>query len=87
MGDISKSDDVKEIQKLSGLDLVAFSFGKHKGETKTSHRERKQLRYWLFQAGEPAVAHTGEFRELHVYYTTRTDNPQKKTQFTDCDSQ
>ena len=31
MGDISRFDDVKEIQKLSGLGLVASSSGKHKG--------------------------------------------------------
>ena len=56
MGDISRFDDVKEIQKLSGLGLVACSSGKHKGETKISHRG------------------------LHVYYTTRPDNPLKKMQ-------
>jgi hypothetical protein len=80
MGDISRFDDVKEIQKLSGLGLVACSSGKHKGETKISHRGRKRLRYWLFQAAKSVVAHAEEFKELHVYYTTRTDNPLKKMQ-------
>lgn len=80
MGDISRFDDVKEIQKLSGLGLVACSSGKHKGETKISHRGRKRLRYWLFQAAKSVVAHAGEFKELHIYYTTRTDNPLKKMQ-------
>ena len=80
MGDISRFDDVKEIQKLSGLGLVACSSGKHKGETKISHRGRKRLRYWLFQAAKSAVAHAEEFKELHVYYTTRPDNPLKKIQ-------
>ena len=80
MGDISRFDDVKEIQKLSGLCLVACSSGKHKGETKISHRGRKRLRYWLFQAAKSAVAHAEEFKELHVYYTTRADNPLKKMQ-------
>ena len=80
MGDISRFDDVKEIQKLSGLGLVACSSGKHKGETKISHRGRKRLRYWLFQAAKSAVAHAEEFKELHIYYTTRTDNPLKKMQ-------
>lgn len=63
MGDISRFDDVKEIQKLSGLRLVASSSGKHKGETKISHRGRKRLRYWLFQAAKSAVAHAEEFKE------------------------
>lgn len=80
MGDIVRFDDVKEIQKLSGLGLVACSSGKHKGETKISHRGRKRLRYWLFQGAKSAVAHAEEFKELHVYYTTRTDNPLKKMQ-------
>ena len=80
MGYISRFDDVKEIQKLSGLGLVACSSGKHKGETKISHRGRKRLRYWLFQAAKSAVAHAKEFKELHVYYTPRKVNPLKKMQ-------
>ncbi|WP_054743937.1 transposase [Cellulosilyticum ruminicola] len=80
MGDISRFDDVKEIQKLSGLGLVACSSGKHKGQTKSSHRGRKRLRYWLFQGAKSTVAHSEEFKELHDYYTTRSDNPLKKMQ-------
>lgn len=80
IGDISRFDDVKEIQKLSGLGLVACSSGKHKGETKISHRGRKRLRYWLFQGAKSAVVHSEEFKELHVYYTTRPGNPLKKMQ-------
>ena len=80
MGDVSRFDDVKEIQKLSGLGLVACSSGKHKGETKISHRGRKRLRYWLFQAARLSVSHSEEFKTLHVYYTMRPDNPLKKMQ-------
>lgn len=80
MGDISRFDDVREIQKLSGLGLAACSSGKHKGKTKISHRGRKRLRYWLFQAAKSAAAHAEEFKELHTYYTTRAENPLKKMQ-------
>ena len=80
MGDISRFDDVKEIQKLSGMGLVACSSGKHKEQTKISQRGRKRLRYWLFQAAKSAVSHAEEFKELHVYYTTRDNNPLKKMQ-------
>ena len=80
MGDILRFDDTKEIQKLSGLGLVACSSGKHKGETRISYRGRKRLRYWLFQAAKSAVAHADEFKTLHLYYTTRPDNPLKKMQ-------
>lgn len=80
IGDMSRFDDAKEIQKLAGLGLVACSSGKHKGETKISHRGRKRLRYWLYQAAMSAVAHSDEFKELHKYYTTRDENPLQKMQ-------
>lgn len=62
------------------MGLVACSSGKHKGETKISHRGCKRLRYWLFQAAKSAVSHSVEFKTLHMYYTTREDNPLKKMQ-------
>ena len=80
MGDISRFDDVKEIQKLSGMGLVACSSGKHKGQSKISRRGRKRLRYWLFQAAKSAVSHAEEFKILHAYYTGRSSNPLKKMQ-------
>ncbi len=80
MGDIRRFDDVKELQKLSGLSLVACSSGQHKGETKISHRGRKRLRSWLYMAAGCAVASSEEFAKLHEYYTTRPDNPLKKKQ-------
>ena len=80
MGDVDRFDDAKELQKLCGLGLVACSSGKHKGQTKISHRGRKRLRYWLYQGAMSVVAHNEEFRQLHEYYTTRPDNPLKKMQ-------
>lgn len=80
MGNVDRFDDAKEIQKLSGMSLVACSSGKHKGQTKISHRGRKRLRYWLFQAAKSVVAHADEWKQLHVYYTTRNNNPLKKMQ-------
>ena len=80
MGDIERFDDAKEIQKLSGLGLVACSSGKHKGQTKISHRGRKRLRYWLYQGAMSVVAHNEAFRQLHEYYTIRQNNPLKKMQ-------
>lgn len=80
MGDIDRFDNVKEIQKLSGMGLVTCSSGKHKGKTRISHRGRKRLRYWLFQGAKSAVAHADEFKMLHTYYTTREKNPLKKMQ-------
>ena len=80
MGDIDRFDTAKEIQKLSGLSLVACSSGKRKGQTKISHRGRKRLRYWLFQGAMSVVSHNESFRQIHEYYMTRTENPLKKMQ-------
>lgn len=80
IGDVSRFDDVKEIHKLSGMSLVANSSGKHNRETRISHRGRKRLGYWLFQAAKSAVSHAWEFKKLHEYYTIQTDNPLKKMQ-------
>ena len=80
MGDISQFDDAKELQKLSGLGLVSCSSGKHKGETRISHRGRKRLRYWLFQAARSAVAHGEEYKWIHAHYTTRAGNALQKMQ-------
>ncbi|EGD50263.1 transposase [Thermoanaerobacter ethanolicus JW 200] len=69
----------KQIQKLGGLNLVENSSGKHKGETTISKRGRKRLRRVLFNAVMALVAKNEEFRELHKYYTTRAQNPLKRS--------
>ena len=80
VGDISRFNNPKELQKLAGLALVENSSGKHKGETTISRRGRKRLRYLLFEVAMSLVAKNKEFGELHHYYTTRKLNPLKKMQ-------
>ena len=80
VGDISRFNNPKELQKLAGLALVENSSGKHKGKTTISRRGRKRLRYLLFEVAMSLVAKNPEFRELHNYYTTRRLNPLKKMQ-------
>jgi transposase len=80
VGDISRFEHPKQIQKLAGLSLKAISSGKHKGKTTISKRGRKRLRSLLFQGIMPLVANNKEFQELHKYYTTRAQNPLKKKQ-------
>ena len=64
VGDISRFNNPKELQKLAGLALVENSFGKHKGETTISRRGRKRLRYLLFEITMSLVAKNPELREL-----------------------
>ncbi len=80
VGDISRFNNPKELQKLAGLAIIENSSGKHKGETTISRRGRKRLRYLLFEVAMSLVAKNPEFAEMHCYYTTRKVNPLKKMQ-------
>ncbi|MDA8441992.1 MAG: IS110 family transposase [Peptococcaceae bacterium] len=80
VGDISRFEHPRQIQKLAGLNIKENSSGKHKGKSSISKRGRRRLRSLLFQAIMPIVAKNPEFRELHRYYTNRDHNPLKKKQ-------
>lgn len=80
VGDARRFESPRQIQKLAGLSLRENSSGKHKGETTISKRGRSKLRAVLFSAAIPLIAKNPEFRELHRYYTTRSQNPLKKKQ-------
>ena len=80
VGDISRFNNPKELQKLAGFAFVENISGKHKGKTTISRRGRKRLRYLLFEVAMSLVAKNSEFKELHNYYTTRRLNPLKKMQ-------
>ena len=80
MGDIRRFKSPKQIQKLAGLALKESSSGKHKGQTRINKRGRKRLRALLFQGTMPLVAKNAEFKAIHNYYTTRSENPLRKKQ-------
>ena len=80
VGDITRFDDPKQLQKLAGYAIVKNESGKHKGESHISYRGRKRLRYGLYEAAVSVVSHSPEFRSIQQYYTTREKNPLKKMQ-------
>lgn len=80
VGDVSRFQSPKQIQKLAGYELVECSSGKHKGQTVISKRGRKKLRRILFQVVLPLIGRNPEFREVYDYYTTRIKNPLKGRQ-------
>ena len=80
VGDMRRFDSPRQIQKLAGLAIAENSSGKHKGQTAISRRGRARLRMVLFQMARGMVKTNAEFRELHLYYTTRAKNPLKKMQ-------
>ena len=80
VGDISRFDNPKQLQKLAGYAIVSNSSGKHNGESHISYRGRKRLRYVLYEAAISLVGKNAEFKEIHNYYLTRDNNPLKKMQ-------
>ena len=80
VGDIRRFNSPKQIQKLAGLAIANNESGKHRGKAGISKRGRKLLRCILFQAVTSLVLHSPEFRHLHRYYTTRSNNPLKGKQ-------
>ena len=80
VGDISRFDNPKQLQKLAGYAIVDCSSGKHQGESHISYRGRKRLRYVLYEAAISVIGKNAEFKEIHNYYRTRDVNPLKKMQ-------
>ena len=80
VGDLNNYDHGQQIIRLAGLNLTENSSGKRKGKTGISKRGRSRLRGILFRAMLPMVAKNEEFKALHKYYTTRSQNPLKKKQ-------
>lgn len=80
VGDITRFDNAKQLQKLAGLELVSGDSGKHNGKTRISKRGRRHLRHLLFQVAISVVKNNEGFRKIHEYYTTRNTNPLKKMQ-------
>lgn len=63
VGDITRFDVPKQLQKLAGYAIVESSSGKHKGESHISYRGRKRLRYVLYEAAISLIARNKEFKE------------------------
>ena len=80
VGDISRFDNPKEIQKLAGYAIVTNDSCKHQGEKRISYRGRKRLRWALYQTALSVIGKNEEFRQIHQYYTTRKKNPLKGIQ-------
>lgn len=80
VGDISRFDSPKQLQKPAGYAIVSNDSGKHTGESHISYRGRKRLRYVLYEAAISLIGKNPEFKEIHNYYLTRERNPLKKMQ-------
>lgn len=79
-GNLGNYQHPKQIISLAGLNLMEHSSGKHKGETTITKRGRPRLRSLLYRVSLPLVRHNQEFKQIHKYYTTRSQNPLAKQQ-------
>ncbi|MFC4770344.1 IS110 family transposase, partial [Effusibacillus consociatus] len=80
VGDLKGYEHGQQIIRLAGLNLKENSSGKKKGRSTITKRGRSRLRALLFRAVLPMIAKNQEFKALHHYYTTRSQNPLKKKQ-------
>lgn len=80
VGDLNNYNHGQQIIRLAGLNLTENSSGQRKGKTGISKRGRSRLRGLLFRVMLPMVAKNPEFKALHEYFTTRSQNPLKKKQ-------
>jgi len=80
VGDLSRYEHWRQLQKLAGLNLVEDSSGQKKGARTISKRGRRGLRNLLYQASLILVAKNKEFRALYHYMLTRPENPLRKKQ-------
>lgn len=74
LGDIRKYRSPKQLIKMAGLSLIENSSGKMKGKTSISRRGRKDLRRILYQAVLGMIRTNPAFKEMYIYYTTRSKN-------------
>lgn len=74
IGDISKFNNYKQIQKIAGLNLKETSSGTKKGKTKISKRGRPNLRNILYQSSMIMVAKNQAFKEIYNHLTKRSKN-------------
>jgi len=80
IGSFSYYQHPRQLIKFAGLTLREHSSGQQRGKKRISKRGRRHLRALLFRVMMPMVRCNEAFRQLHVYYTTRAENPLRKKQ-------
>jgi transposase len=80
IGDPLRFDDVRQLIRLAGYNLIEDSSGKSKSRTCISKRGRKNLRCILYQMSLVMVSRNEEMKVLYNYLKTRSKNPLKKKQ-------
>ncbi len=80
LGNPLRFEDVRQMSRFAGYNLIEDSSGKNKSGTCISKRGRKNLRSVLYQISLTMAATNQEMRKLYDYLKTRENNPLKKMQ-------
>lgn len=80
LGDPLRFENVRQMCRMAGYNLIEDSSGKNKSGTCISKRGRKNLRCVLYQMALTMVATNREMKQLYNYLKTREKNPLKKMQ-------
>lgn len=80
LGDPLRFENVRQMCRMAGYNLIEDSSGKNKSGTCISKRGRKNLRCVLYQMALTMVATNTEMKQLYNYLKTREKNPLKKMQ-------
>jgi len=80
IGDINRFQYLRQIIKVTGLNLRENSSGKHKGKTTISKRGRKRLWEGLFREMIPMLADNKEYWMDHIRNLACERNPLNKMQ-------
>jgi transposase len=80
VGDLRDFEHGQQLVRMAGLNLKENSSGAKKGRTSISKRGRARLRTLFYRAVISLLANNVEFKALHKYFTTRSENPLKKKQ-------
>ncbi|MGN0362447.1 MAG: IS110 family transposase [Bilifractor sp.] len=75
VGDIGRFTDLKQIQKLAGLEITKLSSGKRKGKPGISKRGRRRLRRVMYEAARALMIWDPAFGDLFLYYRNRMCHP------------
>lgn len=66
VGDLSRYQHPRQLQKLAGLNLKENRSGKHRGKTRITKRGRPHLRALLYKVIRPLVVKNLVFQALHT---------------------
>ena len=75
VGDIGRFADLKQIQKLVGLESLKKSSGKRNGQPRISKRGRRKLRRTMYEPARALINWNLAFQDVFLYYRNRERNP------------